>query len=62
MYVSKDGAYPSEAPFSGLYYNRMTFINDPSIVNKWRSKFIDDARDISYNGNMFVMQATGPPP
>jgi hypothetical protein len=38
----------------------MTIVNDDSsIVSKWSSKLIDDARVIIYDLKMFIIQATG---
>ncbi len=33
--------------------------DDSSVISKWSFKFIDDARVILYNRNMFIIQATG---
>ncbi len=43
----------------GLYYKHTMIVNDDSsIVSKWSSKLIDDARAVIYNRNMFIIQAT----
>jgi hypothetical protein len=45
--------------FSGIYYKHMTIVNDDSSgVRKWSSKLIDDTRVVSYDRNMFIIQAT----
>ncbi len=45
---------------SGLDYKHMTILNDASsVVSKWSSKVIDDARVIIYDGNLFIIKATG---
>ncbi len=37
----------------------MTIVNeDSSVISKWSSKLIDDARVVIYNRNMFIIQAT----
>jgi hypothetical protein len=52
---------------SGLYYKHITVLNDDSsIISNWCSKLwhhllIDDARVVIYDGNMFIIQATGVP-
>ncbi len=44
---------------SGLYYKRMTIVNDDSrVVNKLEASLIDDARVVIYNRHMFIVQAT----
>jgi hypothetical protein len=44
---------------SDLYYKHATIINDnSSIISKWSSKVIDDARGIIYDRQMFIIQAT----
>ncbi len=41
-----------------LCFNYMTIVNDDSsIISKWSSKLIDDARVIIYDRNMFIVQA-----
>ncbi len=43
-----------------MYYKHVTIINDnSSIISKWSSEFIDDARGVIYNRHMFIVQATG---
>ncbi len=38
----------------------MTIINDDSsVVIKWSSKFIDTARGVIYDQQMFILQAIG---
>jgi hypothetical protein len=45
---------------SGLYYKHMTIVNDnSSVISKWSSKLIDDARGVIYDHHMFIIQATG---
>ena len=42
-----------------LYYKHMMIVNDAfSVVSKWSSKLIDDARVVIYDRNMFIIQAT----
>jgi len=43
----------------GLYYKQMMIVNNnPSIISQWISKFIDDARVVIYNRNMFIILTT----
>ncbi len=45
--------------YSALYYKHMTIVNDDSsIISKWSSKLIDDAKGVIYNHCMFIIQAT----
>ncbi len=45
---------------ASLYYKHMMVVNDDtSAVSKWSSKFIDNTRVVSYDHNVFVIQATG---
>ncbi len=44
---------------SGIYYKHMTIVNDDSsIIIKWSSKLIDDARGVIYDRYMFIVKAT----
>ncbi len=44
---------------SGLYYKPNTIvIDDSSIINKLETSLIDNARVISYDHHMFIVQAT----
>jgi hypothetical protein len=44
----------------GLYYKHMTIVNDDSsIISKWSSNRIGNARVVIYNCNMFIIQANG---
>jgi hypothetical protein len=44
---------------SGLYYKPITIINDDSsIVNKFETSLIDDARVVIYDHHMFIILAT----
>ncbi len=48
-----------EWKFCGLYYKQMTIVNDDSsMVSKWSSKLIDDARAFINDRHMFIVQAT----
>jgi hypothetical protein len=43
----------------GLYYKHTTIVNDDSsIVNKFEASFTEDARVITYDHHMFIIQAT----
>jgi hypothetical protein len=43
----------------GLFYKHMPIVkDDSSIVSKWSSKLIDNARVIIYDHHMFIVQAT----
>ncbi len=45
---------------SGLYYKRMTIVNDYSrVVNKLETSLTDDARVVIYDRRVFIVQATG---
>ncbi len=45
--------------FCGLYYKRMTIVNDDSrVVNKLEASLIGDARVVVYDHHMFIVQAT----
>ncbi len=44
---------------SGLYYKRMTIVNDDSrVVNKLEASLTDDTRGVIYDRHMFIEQAT----
>jgi hypothetical protein len=44
---------------SRLYYKLITIVNDnSSITNKLETSLIDDARVVTYNRHMFIVQAT----
>ncbi len=54
--------YSDTCPFSipCLYYKNMTIVNDDlSIISKWSSKLIDNARVIIYDLNMFIILVIG---
>ncbi len=45
---------------SGLYYKHMTIVYyASSIINKLDALLTDDARVITYNRHVFIVQATG---
>ncbi len=60
LQYNSDSLKPSPRPrTSGLYYKHMTIVNDnSSIISKWSSKLIDDARVIIYDRHMFIVEAT----
>jgi hypothetical protein len=42
----------------GLYYKHVTIVNDDSrIINKFEALLTDDARVITYNHHVFIVQA-----
>ncbi len=42
----------------GLYYKHVTFVNGvSSVVNKFEALLIDDARVITYDHHVFIVQA-----
>ncbi len=44
---------------SGLYYKLITIVNDDSsIINKFETSLIDDARVVIYDRHMYIVQAT----
>jgi hypothetical protein len=44
---------------NGLYYKPITIVNDDSrVINKLETLLSDDARVVSYNHHMFIVQAT----
>jgi hypothetical protein len=44
---------------SGLYYKHITIINDDSsVISKWLSPLIDDARVVIYDRNVFIIHAS----
>jgi hypothetical protein len=45
-------------PAKNMYFKHMTIVNDnSSIVSKWSSKLIDDARVTIYDRHMLMVQA-----
>jgi hypothetical protein len=44
---------------NGMYYKQMMIVNDNfSVISKWSSTLIDNARAEIYYRNMFIIQAT----
>jgi hypothetical protein len=43
-----------------MHYKYITILDDNcSVISKWHSSVIDDARVVIYDHNMFIIQATG---
>ncbi len=48
-----------QSSFCGLYYKPIMIVNDDSsIINKFETSLLDDARVIIYNRNMFIVKTT----
>jgi len=44
---------------SGLYYKPVTIVNNDSrVVNNLKASLTDDARVVTYDHHMFIVQAT----
>jgi hypothetical protein len=44
----------------GLYYKPMMIVNDDSrVINKLETSLADNARVVTYDHHMFIVQATG---
>jgi len=52
--------FSSSLKLSGLYYKHITIVNDnSSVINKLEASLTDDARVISCDHNMYILQAKG---